>query len=557
VTHPARSSAALEDFAKGWSSAANQHYPLFKGQRLLTQYSKFGLQFGTWDSTFDTRHSTLDTAMTIIAGSSAQPSAQDHDVAASDVGRAIVRLSGPQAFGIASNVFTIDADAAEALSLKKGWRRVGGSVTWDGHRVAAHAYVMPSPHSYTREDVIELHLAAIPWLVSSVLDRLLSAGARLAQPGEFTRRAFENGRITLEQAEAVGALIKAQTADEARAYAAKLQSTPQSRLSRLRSDIEDLLSMVELGLDFSHEDVGVLSTAEILSRLAGLRDRAVAFVKPSEKDGATALSSAELNASLPRVVLVGPVNAGKSSLFNALLKRDAAIVSSAAHTTRDAVEATLTLANSTCVLADTAGHELSGEGKLSELQRAAVEISGHAVTRAPIVLVVLDGSRAPDDEMKAAVRAALSGAQPAAAAVIWTKADLSAVASAGRFEILAEIAALLKRSDVAQFNVSAQSGAGIPALLEFLTTTVSGLGLRHADAVTAAAATGISAVRTAAAALERAHAGLIRQDGEDVVAVELREALHAFWQTEGVLVRHDAITESMLDRIFATFCIGK
>ena len=504
--------------------------------------------------------------MTIVACSSAPPAPLPATSGSSggDVARAIVRLSGPAAFALAEVVFTPD-DSAAQLWIGKKWQRVAGSVTWDGHRVAAHAYRMPSPRSYTREDVCELHVPGIPWLVTNVLERLLNAGARLAQPGEFTRRALENGRITLEQAEAVGALIKAGTADEARVYAARLQTTPHSQLARLRTEIEELLSLVELGLDFSHEDVGVLSPDEMLARLAAVRDQAAACVANSEKNaGAGApnpLLSPELHASLPRVVLAGPVNAGKSSLFNALLKRDAAIVSSTAHTTRDAVEAPLTLASGcACVLADTAGHEASQSATdPSALQRAGMDSSVRTAARAQVLLLVLDGSRALDAATHTAVRAALAGARPAAAAVVWTKSDLPppSDASADRFELLGAIGETLDSSDLPQFSVSAHSGAGLPPLLHFLDTAVAALGSTHADAVTAAAASGLSAVKTAAAALDRAHAALAAGDGEDVVAVELREALHAFWQTEGVLIRHDAITESMLDRIFATFCIGK
>ncbi len=510
-------------------------------------------------SSLDIRHSTFEISpMTIVACSSAQPLISS-DARAGDLSRAIVRLSGPQAFTYAATVFQIDADATKLQSGTR-WRRVPGRVSWLTHTLPAHAYMMPSPHSYTRENVIELHLPALPWLVSAVLEKLLAAGARLAQPGEFTRRAFENGRITLDQAQAIGALIQAQTADEALAYAAKVQATPQTQLTRLRTDIEDLLSLVELGLDFSQEDVGVLSPEEMLQRLARLRDRAIALATSSKDEntaGNPSLNSAELNTALPRVVLAGPVNAGKSSLFNTLLHRDAAIVNAAAHTTRDAVEARLALPSGSCVLSDTAGFDQLLSESSSDLQRAGCEASRQALARAHVVLVVLDGSRPPDEQTLATVRAALSGSHPAHAALIWTKADLPENDSPVRFEILALASELLRLESIAQLKVSAQTGAGLPALNDFLSAALEKLGSRHADAVLTAGASGMAAVRTAAAALERAHSGLAAGHGEDIVAVELREALHAFWQTEGVRVRHDAITESMLDRIFATFCIGK
>jgi tRNA modification GTPase len=291
--------------------------------------------------------------MTIVACSSAPSVPPIHGAAAPrDLGRVIVRLSGPQAFAIASTVF-VTQDEQPLTASGRAWSRVDGAIAWRGHRLAACAYRMRAPHSYTREHIVELHIPALPWVLADLLERLIAAGARAAEPGEFTRRAFENGRITLDQAQTIGALIQARSAEEARVHAARLAAHGHSRLANLRTGIEDLLSLVELGLDFSHEDVGVLSVEEMLDRLKRLRELSMEL-SGAEKS-AEPLSTSELHTLLPRVALIGPVNAGKSSLFNRLLERDAAIVSPAAHTTRDVVEAPLSLSSGACVLCDTAG----------------------------------------------------------------------------------------------------------------------------------------------------------------------------------------------------------
>jgi tRNA modification GTPase len=489
-------------------------------------------------------------AETIVACSTPLPNPAA-TTAPRDVSRAIIRISGPRALEVVASVF----EAGEGQSLKSessGWRRVNGSVRWLSHSLPAHLYVMPAPNSFTCEDVVEVHLPGISWAISNLLERLIASGARMAQPGEFTRRAFENGRISLDQAEAVGALIRSQSADEARAYAMRLSQRKHTRFSALRSDIEELLALVELGLDFSHEDVGVLSPAEILSRIGKLRERAQEMLSALE----SASGTSEVHARLPRVVLAGPTNAGKSSLFNKLLGRDAAIVSATANTTRDVVESSFALSDSSCVLVDTAGFSSIDNG--SEIHRAALEATHSSIAGAHILLTVLDGSVdfAESAEALAAV-GALKHAQPSRIAIIWSKADLAPADLFERAERIDKFLPHIGAVEPRQFDLSSVSGHGIAELRRFLEAELAGSASRFAEAGSKAEAAARNAMESTAAALDRAFTALESEHGEDVVAVELREALHAFWQAEGVLVRHDAVTEAMLDRIFSSFCIGK
>ncbi|HEY3323498.1 MAG TPA: GTPase [Planctomycetota bacterium] len=537
---------------------------------------------------------------TIVALSSAHSagSALQADPERRDLAQAIIRLSGRKALAFAGKVFP----QVERTFLERRWCRLDGTVRWKSHTLTVQAYVMFSPHSYTREDIVELHVPALPWLVSSLLDDLLSAGARLAQPGEFTRRAFENGRLSLEQAEAVGALISSRTADEARAHALRLISKPSVQRQSVRGEIEELLSLVELGLDFAQEDVVVISREQMKERLLGLQRRAAQLAGPrTENEG----SSAVLSAGLPRILLLGPTNAGKSSLFNRLLGRSAAIVSSRPHTTRDALEAPLRVGEFSALLLDTAGGGLCGTGRPTELapsdcpcnrdpshagagtaeqngatgnlagkkppasppvphshseylRQAAWNVTLSAVRCADIVLLTVDRTvpLAQQDGLAQCLDA-LAQANPSALAVLWTKTDLPAAAGWEFDAALCGTNGQRAPVELARLKISSHDGTGISELEQFLAARLAELSTRPQDAALAAAVHARRAAASAAAALARAAEALEQKLGEDAVAVELREAIHAFWETEGVLLRHDALTEATLNRIFSGFCIGK
>jgi tRNA modification GTPase len=481
-----------------------------------------------------------------------------------DLPRSILRLSGSSAIEFAATVFE---SATPITEPALNWRRVPGHVRWHNQPLAAAASVMRSPRSYTREDVVELQVPALPWLISELLEALLRVGARLAQPGEFTRRAYENGRISIEQAEAVGALIGSLNAEQARVHAARLGANAHRQRAQLRTDIEDLLSLVELGLDFSQEDVGVLAPDEILRRLNALRVRVAAFQNEvAGAHGGGAGESTLLNARQPRVVLAGPTNAGKSSLFNALLGRDAAIVSPVRHTTRDFVEAEFNVAEKTvsfnAVLVDTAGSadEIDAVAEATRnsptpLRDAAWQATLQTLRRADVLLVALDRSVALQANAQLdTLRAAAAKVRPASVALIWTKSDLSAALPRPDENTIREA---LGMTPAAIFDVCAPHGSGLDALRIFLAGELARIGSSGGDASLAAMVAARTAADAAHAALLRAAEGLQAGHGEDIVAVELREAVHAFWQAEGILLRHDAVTESMLDRIFEKFCIGK
>lgn len=502
---------------------------------------------------------------TIAALSSPPPAhspAHEHTSEHTVLSRAIVRLSGPRALEFAESVFTGTHPLRQPQHADppRAWRRIAGRVRWHTHALPAAAYVMRAPRSYTREDMIELHVPGLAWVVSSILDTLLAAGARMAQPGEFTRRAFEHGRITLAQAEAVAALIHSTTADEARVFAGRLQARAHQDREALRQDIEELLGLVELGLDFSQEDVVVVAPDELRTRLERLHSRAEALSASAPAGSEEQEGSAVLNGGLPRIVLAGPTNAGKSSLFNALLKRNAAIVSAQRHTTRDAVESMLTLAGASgkhaARLADTAGcggdePQASGDAPSRWLQAAAWSATESAVRSADILLIVLEC--VPPTAAARHLRRMLEAARPGAQALLWTKTDRKAP-SANELEAAAKTLGLQAPR---VFAVSSRTGAGCEALTAFLARQTGEISTRTRAAHFAADTAAREARRRAAAALRQARDAFARGDGEDVLAVELREALHALSAEEGARLRHDTLTERLLDQIFSQFCIGK
>jgi len=413
-------------------------------------------------------------------------------------------------------------------------------------------YLMAGPRSYTRQDVVEVHLPAIPAAVEELLLALRAGGVRLASPGEFTRRALMSGRISMIQAEAIGALIRAGTADEARAWVRIAGTSSRHAPAGLREEIDELLARLELGLDFSQEDVCLMPREQLAERIASLILR-LSAANRSQGTDARGLAWG----CMPRVVLTGPTGAGKSTLLNALVGREAALVSPAGHTTRDPVEVLHEVEQGLSVLlSDTAGldsREASPPQALS-----AWSFTDQAARSADILLIVLDRTN-PAGAALEELKQLLGSVNPATACLIWNKNDLVENRPPTAWEVLTEatLRSCIRTQDIDSIVVAAKSGAGFDRLVGYMAHRARQLQARLA----AVWSQGLSAQRagyeTAQAALERAQQALRQGLGEDAIAVELREASHALSDAQGVLLRHDGLTEALLDRIFSRFCIGK
>ena len=475
-------------------------------------------------------------------------------------GLAVLRLSGRAAVTVADAVFRGGVRLADAAShtLHHGWAEQPASGAAPAHRVdEVVAAIFRAPRSYTREDVVELSCHG-GGSAARLLEALLAAGARLARPGEFTLRAFLNGRLDLAQAEAVADVIHAETESGRVLALGQLAGELSRRLAAVREPIEDLLAEVEARVDFA-EDVGGIE----------IPPHAVAGIEAAAASLAALLGGAAFARAVRegvRVPLVGTPNAGKSSLFNALVGEERAIVAAEPGTTRDRVSEPVEIAGVRMVLSDTAGLR----DETGAIEAIGVARSRELLAESPRVVWVVDASR----PLAAADRAigerlALEVAGPAQgllpAATNGSAADFatrSAPVPARRVIVAlnksdlpsrvedAEVARLLGSTGPCCVRVSARTGDGLDRVRHALGRMVGAGDGALQGAVSNARH--VEALGRARAALDRA--AVVARAGEpgEIVALELRESLVAIGEVTG-----QAVGEDLLDRIFARFCVGK
>jgi len=449
--------------------------------------------------------------------------------------RAVLRISGPRAAWLGGECCRT-SDGERLVLADRGAREVDFD---DGvGPLPCLAVWMPGPRSFTAEDVLELHLPGHPQLAQGALERVLVAGATLAQPGEFTRRAFENGRIDLTRAEGVLALVHSRTAAERRAAAALLAGGLDQRLAGLRASLEAVRALTEASLDFDEADTGHVPAPELRRMASDVREglvEALGWERARVATGSTA-----------RVVLAGAPNAGKSTLFNRLSSGHAvaasgeALVSDLAGTTRDAKRAQWRLgASRTCQLLDTAGVMERGREQRAadDPDRLAEDHAARLVGGADLVVAVVDA---------AAPELPPLDTDGAPVLLAWNKVDLEGAGPE-------PAASLLERAE-GWVPVSASTGAGLIDLERMALAMVEA----REESSTATGAVGLGArhLRSLAAAragVERALDGLsVAGAPLDQVAEELRGASDAL---DGIAGR--TTPEDLLDRIFAQFCLGK
>jgi tRNA modification GTPase len=435
-------------------------------------------------------------------------------------GIGIVRLSGPEAARIAAQLVRLRqplehgrlrlADVLDEAG-DEGARIDEAVVTW-----------FAAPNSYTAEDVAEIAAHGSPVVLDLLLRRALGLGARLAEPGEFTQRAFLAGRLDLTQAEAVRDLIEAQTLTQARQAASQMGGSLSRRVGPLKQALVELIALLEAGIDFAEDDVDVTPETEIARRIGELTPELKALEASFARgrivhDGLT-------------LAIVGRPNAGKSSLFNRLVERERAIVTATPGTTRDTVSERISLDGIPLELVDTAGLR---EGR-EEAEQLGIARSREALADAGLVLVVLDATEELNDEERRLL-AAVQG-RPALVAV--NKIDLAG----SEFEGAAGIAGAVR--------TSALTGDGIRELRDRIVELATGgaaaepgmlTSLRHHKAITAA----LDALGDAA----RANADGIPHE---MILLDLYRGLSALDSLTG-----QTTSDDILNLIFSTFCIGK
>ena len=454
-------------------------------------------------------------------------------------GIAIVRASGPGAIAIAARIFrpARPGDVTRYIGQTARYGRFFDAKTGESADDGLLT-VFRAPRSYTGEDVVELSCHGGTVTTAKVLRLALQAGARLARPGEFTLRAFLNGRIDLAQAEAVADVIRART-DAAQKLARRQLDGDLSRaVTALREEWIGILAAIEVSIDFSEE------TGELDYELLTPR------IEKARRDVAVLLETAEQGRILReglRVAIVGRPNVGKSSLLNALLRADRAIVTPIAGTTRDALEESVNLAGLPVVLTDTAGIRETDD----TVERIGVTRAKAAAAQADVALLVLDASAGLTAEDRDILRGLRDGgAEENPARIVFAANKRDAASEAQTRAVLKDCAALAQARDAA-VAVSAQTGAGLAELEACLTEAGSETGAAP-DAVIVANARHREALQSALNSLmEAERTAHLRLPG-DFIAIDMRGATDAIGQITG-----ETVTEDIIHRIFRDFCVGK
>jgi tRNA modification GTPase len=432
-------------------------------------------------------------------------------------GIGVVRLSGSEAREFAGPLLKLPR------ALEPGRAMFGEMIEPEtGERIDEVVVTFfQKPHSYTTDDLVEISAHGSPVVLRHIVELAVERGARLAEPGEFTMRAFLNGRIDLTQAEAVRDLIDSQTLYQARVAAQQLGGALARRITPVKQKLIELIALMEAGVDFADDDVPVLATGIILDRTGEIRQqleqlyRSFAYGKVVN-DGLT-------------LAIVGRPNVGKSSLFNRLVERERAIVTATPGTTRDLVSETVAIGGIPVKLIDTAGIR----NALDEAESIGIRKSMEALADADMVLVVLDASEPAHPEDQELLRQV----EPRTALVVRNKVDLCSSQNPDA---------------AAGISTSATTGEGIDALREEILRHVAGENGAQPEAGFLTNVRHASLVGQAISALEAATASARAQVPHEMILLDLYGALRQLDEITGATTADD-----ILNLIFGSFCIGK
>ncbi|MEH2081357.1 MAG: tRNA uridine-5-carboxymethylaminomethyl(34) synthesis GTPase MnmE [Nostoc sp.] len=447
----------------------------------------------------------------------------------------IVRVSGSQAMAIAQSLF-----------------HAPGRQVWESHRILygyirhpqmqqivdeALLLMMKAPRSYTREDVVEFHCHGGIMAVQQVLQLCLENGARLAQPGEFTLRAFLNGRLDLTQAEGIADLVGAKSPQAAQSALAGLQGKLADPIRQLRANCLDILAEIEARIDFE-EDLPPLDDKAIISAIDKIAAEIARLLETKDKG--------ELLRTGLKVAIVGRPNVGKSSLLNAWSRSDRAIVTDLPGTTRDVVESQLVVGGIPVQVLDTAGIRETTD----QVEKIGVERSRRAANAADLVLLTIDASTgwtAGDEEIYQKV-------QHRPLIIVINKIDL--VKESDRENLQSKIPVALEAHQMCDpkstIVTAAAQNQGIDTLETAILEIVQSRKVQAADIDLAINQRQAAALTQAKISLEQVQATITQQLPLDFWTIDLRGAIQALGEITG-----EEVTESVLERIFSRFCIGK
>lgn len=437
-----------------------------------------------------------------------------------------IRISGPDAYAVGDKMFK----SKSAVPLKERRDRsiqYGTIVDENGTCIdEVLALIMKGPHSYTAEDVLEIQCHGGREALESILQLILRSGARMANPGEFTERAFVNGRIDLAQAEAVMDVIQAKSRAGLTSAVSQLEGRLSKVINKTRKELTELVTRLEVMIDYPEEDLEDIAVPDVSGALQEMQEKLQHMLEESQngrmiRDGVMA-------------AIAGTPNAGKSSLLNRLLQEERAIVTDVPGTTRDVLEEWITLRGVPVCLVDTAGIRETDD----TVEKIGVSRARRYLDRADIILAVIDGSRPLTDEDKDI----LQSAADKNVIIVLNKTDLPSV---------------MTSQDLSTYGfpicpISASTGDGLEELKDRLLQEVLKGGFTDGPSALLTNTRHIELVRQSAEALERARQSL--QDGMplDCAVIDIRQA----WDTLGSITG-DTVHDDIVEEIFSRFCLGK
>jgi tRNA modification GTPase len=470
-------------------------------------------------------------------------------------GIGVVRLAGPDAKAIAQPMLRLTRELEPGRAIRgelidpcgagaPARETVATAATQGATTVRIDEVVVTyfaKPHSYTTDDIVEISAHGSPVVLRHIVELSLAQGARLAEPGEFTMRAFLNGRLDLTQAEAVRDLIDAQTLFQAKVAAQQLEGALSNRLKPIKQKLVDLIALLEAGIDFAEDDVSIASDATIRDRIAEVRI-------PLQQLAATFTYGKIVHQGLT-LAIVGRPNVGKSSLFNRLVERERAIVTAQPGTTRDLVSETVAIGGIPVELVDTAGIRQAPND--AEAESLGIKKTIEALADADLVLVVIDKSQPRNREDEELLRQV--EARPAI--VVENKSDLLGEWNDSNAHVgTAALGCPAERSSAAPpiIQTSALTGEGIPALREAILRHVAGDRATHQESGFLTNVRHQKLVNDALAALDDATNAVAARVPHEMLLLDLYRALRPLDEITGVTT-----TDDILNLIFSTFCIGK
>lgn len=451
----------------------------------------------------------------------------------------IIRVSGNDSIRIADRIFQPKGKDQSPLTERKAYTLTFGNIidAENGNEIVDEVLVsiFRAPHSYTGEDSVEISCHGSRYIMQRIMQLLISAGCRAAGPGEYTQRAFLNGKMDLSQAEAVADLIAADSTAAHRIAMNQMRGGFSSELARLRSELLHLTSLMELELDFSdHEELEFADRGELSTVAAKISDTIMQLSDSFRVGNA-------IKNGVP-VAIVGETNAGKSTLLNLLLGEERAIVSDIHGTTRDTIEDTAEIGGISFRFIDTAGIRDTHD----RIESIGIERTMKKISQADIILMVIDPT-APTDQYTDLAPKILPLCEGKTVIVVVNKSDITAAASSS----IIDSSSTYNHLNIKQIHISAKTGDGTDKLRSLL-CSCSGVDTAT-DGVIISNLRHLSALQSALADIHRVISGLASGLPSDLISQDLRSCLYHLGEITGGEIQ----TDEVLGNIFKHFCIGK